>query len=105
MKSLLLFGLVILVLSVGVLTSEVEASEVRLHMIPPTSIISLMNSGPVVTWGSDGGWPWLTRILQKYFSRTWEPTTRGSVPIPGTLLLFGGGFAGLMVWRARHPRS
>ena len=29
---------------------------------------------------------------------------KGSVPIPGTLLLFGGGFAGLIVWRTRQPR-
>ena len=29
----------------------------------------------------------------------------GSVPIPGTLLFFGGGFAGLVAWRARRPRT
>jgi hypothetical protein len=28
-----------------------------------------------------------------------------SVPIPGTLLLLGGGFAGLVAWRARKPRD
>ena len=30
-----------------------------------------------------------------------------SVPIPGTLLLLGGGFAGLVAWRARQrkPRA
>ena len=27
---------------------------------------------------------------------------RRSVPIPGTLLLLGGGFAGLIAWRARQ---
>jgi len=29
----------------------------------------------------------------------------GSVPIPGTLLFMGGGFAGLVAWRARQPRT
>jgi hypothetical protein len=29
---------------------------------------------------------------------------RGSVPVPGTLLLFGGGFAWLMVRRTRDSR-
>jgi hypothetical protein len=29
----------------------------------------------------------------------------GSVPIPGTLLFMGGGFAGLVAWRARRPRT
>jgi hypothetical protein len=28
-----------------------------------------------------------------------------SVPIPGTLLLFAGGFAGVMCWRARQPAA
>ena len=30
---------------------------------------------------------------------------RRSVPIPGTLLLLGGGFAGLVAWRARQRKS
>ena len=28
-----------------------------------------------------------------------------NVPIPGTLLFLGGGFAGLLAWRARQPRA
>jgi hypothetical protein len=28
---------------------------------------------------------------------------KNSVPVPGTLLLFAGGFAGMVYWRARQP--
>jgi hypothetical protein len=46
---------------------------------------------------------WLAALL-KYLgiggSNGTDRPPKGSVPIPGTLLLFGGGFVGLMVWRA-----
>ena len=37
--------------------------------------------------------------------RTYTVNETRSVPLPGTLTLLGGGFAGLVVWRAlRNPR-
>jgi len=42
----------------------------------------------------------------KYVYQYEHPNNRGgSVPIPGTLLFMGGGFAGLVAWRARQPRT
>lgn len=102
MKGLVLGGLFSLILSIGMLCSDAGASESRLHMFPQTSITSLGNTGPMATWGSDGWWTWLHRKLERYFSGSWNTEPRGSVPIPGTLLLFGVGFAALIAWRSRH---
>jgi len=43
----------------------------------------------------------------KFDARDYTHNGTRSVPIPGTLLLLGGGFAGLVAWRARQrkPRA
>ena len=50
----------------------------------------------------------LLKDLLRFFKNVDKHDGNGkSVPIPGTLLLLGGGFAGLVAWRARQrkPRA
>ena len=104
MKHLILGSLLALTLSVGLFGPQAEASEFSLSMMPKASIALLGNTGPLGNWESDF-LAWLRSTLREYVSNARDNYPTRSVPIPGTLLLFGGGFGGLMVWRARHPRS
>lgn len=72
------------------------------------TIAGLGNTGPLATttdWWA--WWAWLIYQLKKSLlgsDHVWNHTPRGSVPVPGTLLLFGAGFSGLVAWRAKNKR-
>lgn len=103
MKSLVLGSLFSLVLSIGMFGPDAGASERHLRLMPQPSMTSVRNIHPMATWGTDWWWTWPHRQIERYFSGSWNYTPKGSVPIPGTLLLFGGGFAVLIAWRLKHP--
>jgi hypothetical protein len=56
--------------------------------------------------GSFGSTPSLTlsTFAIKFAGDLGSFETQGVVPIPGTFLLFGAGFAGLVAWQSRHGR-
>jgi hypothetical protein len=91
-------------------------------------ISASVTTGHMARGGNDF-WAWLRNQLQSYFGNNGNSgnngnngnfgsngnygngrngwylgNSKGSVPIPGTFLLFGGGFIGLMVWRKRQQR-
>ena len=62
---------------------------------PLSPIFSGWNGGTVkIDNGNHYGW----------FNSNGNGRPQSSVPIPGTLLLFGGGFAGFAAWRRRVDR-
>ena len=106
MRRLALGSLFVLILSIGFFAPPARASDLSLAMMPHASIATLGKTGHMATGNLDWFWAWLTSTIRTFYSNVSNHhTPNGSVPIPGTLLLFGGGFAGLVVWRARHPRS
>ncbi len=84
--------LLALIVSVGAFTPQADASE-GMHM---ASLASLVKTGHMGDWLSD----WLAWLQQHQNGGT----NGGSVPVPGTLLAFGLGFAGLATWRAVQAR-
>ena len=74
MRSVVVGSLMALILSAGLVVSQVEAKK-----------------------KDDDGY-------KQEYKENGQYRRNGSVPIPGTLLLFGGGFIGLMIWRTRDPR-
>ncbi|NGZ99103.1 MAG: hypothetical protein CV089_23835 [Nitrospira sp. WS110] len=103
MKQLVLGSLLALMLSISPVIPQVGASEFYPGMIPNVSIGALGKTGLLATWETDL-LAWLRSTLGQYLSNTQNNYPTNSVPIPGTLLLFGGGFAGLMIWRQRRQR-
>ena len=99
MKRLGLSSLSALILSMGFVTPQAGASELHLAAASKLSIVGVgaMGSMATIDWQA-----WLRYIFTKYFGSVWNHEPKGSVPIPGTLLLFGGGFVGLVIWRARQ---
>ena len=92
----------VLTLSIGLFIPQAGASESHLAAVSKPFIVGVGATGTMATidWQA-----WLKYILMKYFGSVWNHEPKGSVPIPGTLLLFGGGFAGLVLWRARRLKD
>lgn len=109
MKRLLVGSLFALILSIGLFAPQAGASvfEPALGMMPKASIATLGKTGHMATGDLSWFFDWLKYKLQNFFSqvRDYHDGPKGSVPIPGTLLLFGVGFAGLVAWRSRQPRA
>ncbi len=87
MKSVALGSLFALILSMGLFVSQAEAKN---------------NDDKNENKGKNN---YASNDKHEYKEYRGDYRGKGSVPIPGTLLLFGGGFAGLIVWRTRQPRS
>lgn len=111
MGRVILGGLFALIVSTGLFISQVGAAESGLRIMPKVSIASLGNTAHMATIDVKDFLEWLRNQLRKHFGNggNYPPNggshpSNGSVPIPGTLLLFGGGFVGLIVWRARQRR-
>ncbi|GKS58337.1 hypothetical protein YTPLAS18_18640 [Nitrospira sp.] len=49
-------------------------------------------------------WAWLLWWFKQY-ATTWHNTPKGSVPIPGTLVLFGLGFGAVVAFREWKNRT
>lgn len=81
-----------LILCVGAFASQADASQGGMHM---ASLASVAKAGHMGDWLSD----WIAAWTQQQGG-----TNGGSVPVPGTLLAFGLGFAGLAAWRAVQAR-
>ncbi len=77
------------------LLSEAQASPASLPLME-----SLGGHKLPATWDSQ----WWQLLLQ-WLGGSWNPTPKGSVPIPGTLALFGAGFGALVWWRERKSRQ
>ena len=107
MTRLMLVGFFALILSITLSVQRAGASEPGLSIIPNASFAFLGKTGPMATGGAGSFWEWLRITIRRVFSqiREYHDTPKGSVPIPGTLLLFGGGFVALISWRWRHPPS
>lgn len=109
MKRLLVASLFALILSIGLFPPQTGASafESGPGMMPKASIATVGKIGHVATGDSNWFFEWLKYKLRNFFSqvRDYHDGPKGSVPIPGTLLLFGVGFAGLVAWRSRQPRA
>jgi hypothetical protein len=99
MRSLVVSCLVTFILSVGIVN---VAGAFESPVIAHVSAASLAKSSHMATLPD-----WLLAIL-RYFGiggnyNGGYNNPKGSVPIPGTLLIFGLGFGGLMAWRAIRP--
>jgi hypothetical protein len=90
MRHIVQGSLVAVILSLSLSVPLAGASEPRLHEIREASIAWLAYTCVMATWGSDRWWTWVHHRLEKYFGSNWNTTHKGSVPIPRTLLLFGG---------------
>ena len=79
-------------------TSGIPSLNNILNHFTPGSYVS-PNSGYQYSWSQNGN-VYTLSISSQY---------RGSVPIPGTLLLFGGGWAGFAAWNwvrtKRHKKQ
>ena len=84
MRSVVVGSLMALILSAGLVVSQVEAKKKD-------------DDGYKQEYKENG--------YKQEYKENGQYRRNGSVPIPGTLLLFGGGFIGLMIWRTRDPRS
>ncbi len=88
------------ILCVGTFVSQADASEGGLYMTSyMTSYASLASLEKVGHMGD-----WLSELLA-WLRQYRGGTNGGSVPVPGTFLAFGLGFAGLIAWRAVHSRK
>jgi hypothetical protein len=105
MRHFVLGSLVAVILSLSLSVPQAGAAESRLHGIQEASIARLTYTGVMATWGSDRWWTWVHHRLEKYFGSNWSPNHKGSVPIPGTLLLFGGWVCGVGTLAHETPRS
>lgn len=112
MRSVILGSFVTLILSTGLLVSQVEAKNDDDGGKGKDKFVyqfaEWKNLGELKNHDDHG------KGLNKFVSefREWKnelkdyKTGNGrSVPIPGTLLFMGGGFAGLMAWRALRRKS
>jgi len=93
------------------------ASNLASGMVTMASLASVASDGHMASGGSDlrTFLAWLKQLLVKLFGaggyggsggyNNGGTTPKGSVPIPGTLLLFGGGFSSLMIWQVWRARS
>lgn len=100
MRYFLIGSLLVLILSITMVAPQAEASDPSSGLIPSSSIGKI---GPLATWESDF-LAWLRSTLRDYLSNPKDNYPTRSVPLPGTLLLFGASFVGLVVWRARRNR-
>jgi hypothetical protein len=101
---LLLFAMITFVpLSVA----QIGMAEAGFGMPLLSSPAVMGKTGHVANGGSHWFWDWLRTTFQKIFSEIKEhrETSKGSVPIPETFLLFGVGFAGLVAWQIKQPRD
>ena len=112
-------ALLALVLAIALFAPQAEASKFGPGMASMVSLASLGSADHMATGGGDlrQFLEWLKFKLIKYFGYGGSGgfggsggsggsyTPKNSVPIPGTLLLFGGGFAGFIFWSARQPQA
>ncbi len=89
-------GVFALVLSVGAFVSPAAAFEGAVH---PTSLAAIGKAGHMAELPA-----WLINWLGNLNGGNNGGNNGGSVPVPGTLLAFGLGFAGLAAWRAVQSR-
>ena len=102
MKRLLLGGFLALMISMGLFIPQAGAFDSHLNVLSNASIMASVNTGHMATFD----WlAWLKSLLGNVGGNYGNGSTNGSVPIPGTLLLLGGGLTGLIVWRARQPKD
>lgn len=76
-------------------------------MAGKASVKALAATGPLATGNSQELLQWLVYKVKRYIASSnhvWNPTPRGSVPVPETLLLLGAGFAGLVAWNSTNKR-
>jgi len=102
MRRLVFASLFVLIVSIGPFTPQAGASESHLVAVSKPLIVYMSATGAMATIDLVS---WLKYLLGRYFGSVWNHEPNGSVPIPGTLLLFGGGFAGLVFWRARQLKD
>jgi hypothetical protein len=106
------------VLTITLFAPTVEASKLGSGITSTASLSAVASDKHMASGGGDlrAFFDWLRQILNKFFGTGgyggsggytggYNGTPKGSVPIPGSLLLFGGGFAGLVIWRARRLRT
>ena len=117
MRYIVLSALLAVALTIVLFAPQAEASDFGSGMASMASLAAMSSDGHMASGGGDlrAFFDWLKHILTKFFGAgaggggggggyTGNPTPKGSVAIPGTLVLFGGGFAALMIWRAGWPR-
>ena len=120
MRSAMLSVLIACALVVVPFIPLAGASDFGPGTVAMASLASVASDGHMATGGFDlrAFLAWLKQLLNKYLGAGGNggggggggggyngTSPKGSLPIPGTLLLFGGGFASLMIWQARRARS
>ena len=85
-------------------TSGAQATPILLPAVKAVNPAAVLPFGATTHKATWNWWPNWQQFRQYWSQRTnWSYDTR-SVALPGTILLFGAGFAGLIGWRSRHTR-
>jgi hypothetical protein len=93
-------GMLLLILFVTLIGSPAISGQVQAAMAASFGTEHSYGIGAATFQGTNHTWNW---SWWPWGGNDKKPKTR-TVPVPGTLLLFGAGLAGFVLWRSRQDK-